>query len=153
MNGLATQNTFFLFFFSCKLIFIGILIYLQCYASYCCQQNESVIHIHMQACLLSHVQLFETPWTICSLPVSSAHGIFQARILAWGCHFLLWGNIPTQGLNPYLVHVLHWQVDSLPLHLLGSPLIHIPTLFKILFPCGPLQSVEKSSRCYTVGLC
>ena len=29
-----------------------------------------------------------------------------------GCHFLLQGIFPTQGLNSYL---LHWQVDSLPL--------------------------------------
>ena len=58
---------------------MGVLIYLQCYASDCCQQSELVIHIHVQACLLSHVQLFETPWTVCSLPVSSAHGIFQAE--------------------------------------------------------------------------
>ena len=25
----------------------------------------------------------------CSLPGSSAHGVFQARVLEWGCHFLL----------------------------------------------------------------
>ena len=31
----------------------------------------------------SHVRLFVTPWTVCSLPVSSAHGIFQARLLEW----------------------------------------------------------------------
>ena len=30
---------------------------------------------------LSHVQLFATPWTACSLPGSSIHGIFQARVL------------------------------------------------------------------------
>ena len=33
--------------------------------------------------LLSHVWLFVTPWTIYSLPGSSTHGIFQARILGW----------------------------------------------------------------------
>ena len=32
--------------------------------------------------LLSHVQLFATPWTV-AYPVSSIHGIFQARILEW----------------------------------------------------------------------
>ena len=32
-----------------------------------------------------------------------------------GCHFLLPGNLPTQGLNPCLHSLLHWQVDSLPL--------------------------------------
>ena len=39
-----------------------------------------------------------------------------------GCHFLLQGNFPTQGLNPRLLYLLHWQVGSLPLSLLGSPL-------------------------------
>ena len=29
-----------------------------------------------------------------------------------GCHSLLQGIFPTQGSNP---HLLHWQVDSLPL--------------------------------------
>ena len=41
-----------------------------------------------------------------------------------GCHFLLQGIFPTQGQNPCLLHLLHWQVDSLLLyHLshLGSP--------------------------------
>ena len=27
-----------------------------------------------------------------------------------GCHFLRQGIFPTQGLNPRLLHVLHWQV-------------------------------------------
>ena len=35
---------------------------------------------------LSHVQLFATPWTECSLPGSSVHGILQARIPEMGCH-------------------------------------------------------------------
>ena len=33
----------------------------------------------------------------CSPPVSSVHGIFQARILELGCHALLQGIFPTQG--------------------------------------------------------
>ena len=36
-------------------------------------------------------------------------------------HFLLQGIFPTQGLNLCLLHLLHWQVNSLPLHHLGSP--------------------------------
>ena len=32
---------------------------------------------------LSGVWLFATPWTVCSLSGSSAHGILQARILEW----------------------------------------------------------------------
>ena len=30
-----------------------------------------------------------------------------------GCHFLLQGVFPTQGLNPCLLRLLHWQADSL----------------------------------------
>ena len=30
------------------------------------------------------------------------------------CHFLLQGIFLTQGLNLHLLHLLHWQVDSLP---------------------------------------
>ena len=33
---------------------------------------------------LSHVRLFATPWTVCSLPGFSVHGIFQSRVLEWG---------------------------------------------------------------------
>ena len=33
--------------------------------------------------LLSRVQRFATPWTVCSLPVFSIHGILQARIREW----------------------------------------------------------------------
>ena len=34
------------------------------------------------------------------------------------CYFLLQGIFPTQGSNPHPLHLLHWQTDSLPLHLL-----------------------------------
>ena len=40
----------------------------------------------------------------CSLSGSSVHGILQARILEGGCHFLLQGIFPTQGLNPGFLH-------------------------------------------------
>ena len=54
----------------------------------------------------------------CSLPGSSIHEIFQARILELGCHFLLQGIFPTQGSNPCL---LQRETDFLPLHHLGKP--------------------------------
>ena len=37
------------------------------------------------------------------------------------CHFLFQGIFPTQGLNLCLLHLLLWQVDSLPLSHVGSP--------------------------------
>ena len=55
------------------------------------------------------------------------HGLQSIRLLCpWdfpdkntgvGCHFFLQGILPTQGLNPCL---LHWQMDSLPLAPPGS---------------------------------
>ena len=50
----------------------------------------------------------------CSPPASSAHRIFQARILEWGCHLLLQGIFPIQVFNPSLLQILHWQTDYLP---------------------------------------
>ena len=53
-----------------------------------------------------------------SAPGSSVHRIFQNGV---GCHFLLRGIFLTQGLNPSLLRLLHWLVDSLRLRHLGSP--------------------------------
>ena len=39
-----------------------------------------------------------------------------------GCHVLLQGIFPTQGLNPHLLRLLHWQAGSLPLASPGKPL-------------------------------
>ena len=41
------------------------------------------------------------------------------RNTGMGCQALLQGIFPTQGLN---LRLLHWQVDSLPLRLQGSPI-------------------------------
>ena len=68
-------------------------------------------------CTLSCVGLFATPWTV------ARHGLlcprnFPPKNPGVGCHFPLQGIFLTQGSNP---HLLHWQVDSLPLRHLGSP--------------------------------
>ena len=53
------------------------------------------------------------------------HGLQPVRLLCpWdspgknagvGCHALLQGIFPTQGSDPHLLRLLHWQVVSLPL--------------------------------------
>ena len=43
---------------------------------------------------------------------------FLGKNTGVGCHFLLQGFFPIQGLN---LHLLPWQVGSLPLSHLGSP--------------------------------
>ena len=57
----------------------------------------------------------------CSLPSFSVHGVFQARILEWvAISFSRGSSQPSQGSNPCLLHLLHWQENSLPLSYLGS---------------------------------
>ena len=80
----------------------------------------------------------------CSPPGSSIHGIFQARVLEWGAIVTPWtvayeaplsmefsrqeywsglpflspGDLFDPEIEPCLLYLLHWQVDSLPLGLL-----------------------------------
>ena len=57
----------------------------------------------------------------CSPLGSSVHVDFPGKNTGVDCHFLLQGIFWTQGLNPPLLCLLHWQEDSLPLCYLGSP--------------------------------
>ena len=59
------------------------------------------------------------PWTVAlQAPLSMA---FSRQDTGVGSHVLLQGMFPTQGSNPSLLHLLHWQADSLPLSHLESP--------------------------------
>ena len=60
--------------------------------------------------------------TLCDLfnYSSSVHGILQARILEWVCHFLLQVIFPAQGMNLCLLRLLHWQAGCLHQCHLGS---------------------------------
>ena len=51
----------------------------------------------------------------CDLPGSPVHGILHTRILQWVAKSSSRGIFETQGSNPHLLCLLHWQVDSLPL--------------------------------------
>ena len=68
--------------------------------------------------MLSHVQLFMTPWTVALLAPMSMESLGKNTGVA--CHFLLQEIIQIQGLNPLILHVLHWQAEFLPLCPLGS---------------------------------
>ena len=54
-----------------------------------------------------------------SPPGSSVHGVSQARV---HCHFLLQGIFLMQGFN---LHLLHWQLGSLPLDDMETHLIRV----------------------------
>ena len=56
---------------------------------------------------------------------------FPCKNTGMGCHFLIQGTFPTQGIfltqgsNPSLLHLLYWQVNSLPLVPPGKPSVNI----------------------------
>ena len=52
------------------------------------------------------------PWTIATGFLCPWD--FPGEDAGVGCHFLLQGIFQTQGSNPCLLHLMHWQVDSLP---------------------------------------
>ena len=58
--------------------------------------------IGVQKQVLSRVRLCSS--MDCSPPGSSVHGIFPGKNTGVGCHFLLQGIFPTQGLNPGLLN-------------------------------------------------
>ena len=88
--------------------------------------HPEVLLVH--ACYVTSV--VSDPW--------QCYGLQPARLLCpWDppgkntgvdCHFLLQGIFPTQAWNP---HLLHWQVDSLPLRHLGSPASAVFNLIKL----------------------
>ena len=51
----------------------------------------------------------------CALPGSSVHRDSPGKNTGVGCYPLLQGIFPTQGSNPHLLCLLHWQAGSLPL--------------------------------------
>ena len=63
---------------------------------YCALHSSAVLFLVIQSCL--------TPYNPmdCSLPGSSVHGDSPGKNTGVGCHVLLQGIIPTQGLNPGL---------------------------------------------------
>ena len=70
-------------------------------------QRHSIHNVPMYVCVLSHVQLFVTPWTAAHQVLCARN--FPGKNTGVGCHFLLQGIFPAQGSNPCLLHLLHWQ--------------------------------------------
>ena len=68
---------------------------------------------------LNHVRLLATPWTVArQAPLSEE---LSRKNTGVGCHSLLQGIFPTQGLNLCLLCLLHQQEDSSPLAPPGFP--------------------------------
>lgn len=77
------------------------------------------IYEHIYECMHAQLHLTLQPHGLYSLPDSVVHELFRAKILRVG-FISIPGDI-LAGSNLHLLHLLHWQVDFLPLHHLGSP--------------------------------
>ena len=76
--------------------------------------------IESNMCVLSHVQLFWTSWTVaCQAPLSMEPSSKDTGV---GCHFLLQQIFPTQRYNPCLLFLLHCREILYYLSHRGSPI-------------------------------
>ena len=92
-------------FLFCCLFFITKKCCVNCF--FCLYRDSQAFHAHSQ----SYLTLCDP--MDCSLPGSSLHWIFQARILEWFA-FPLPGDLPDSGIEPNSPAFLSLQVDSLP---------------------------------------
>ena len=115
-------------------------------------QVEHVLH-YVCAKTLHHVWSFATLWTIAHLALSMGF----SRQESWsGVPFPTPAIFPTKGSNLRLLHLLHWQVGSLPLSPPGEPVnitlvcnekLECLSLLHYLLHCSGLQpNVQKSLR-------
>ena len=70
-------------------------------------------------CAYMQAKSLESCWTLCkpidvSQPAFSVHGILQAIILKWVAMPSSRRSSRPRGTNSHLLHLLHWQVGSLP---------------------------------------
>ena len=82
------------------------------------QENSVRVYACVKVKLLSHARLFATPWIVACTKLLRPWD-FQGKSTEVGCHFLLQGIFPTQGMNPglsncgqTLYHLSHQEVDQ-----------------------------------------
>ena len=83
--------------------------------------NECVVL--SRACVLSHfssIRPFVNLWTVATRLLCPWDS--PGKNTGVGCHAILQGIFLTQGSNPHLLNLLHWQADSLPLMPPGKPI-------------------------------
>ena len=84
--------------------------------------SSASISKFVHACMpshFSHIRLIVTLWAVaCQAPWPWDSSNKNTGV---GCHALLQGIFPTQGLNPHFLNLLHWQVGSLSLGSPGKP--------------------------------
>ena len=67
--------------------------------------------MHVCSVIQSFLTLYNPITVACQAPLSWSS---PSKNTGVGCHFLLQGIFLTQGSNPHLLHLLHWQAGSLP---------------------------------------
>ena len=83
-----------------------------------CHLYVPIVRVCMQS-RFSRVRLLATLWAVArQAPLSMGSSSKNTGV---GCRALLQGIFPTQGSNQSLLHLLHWQVGSLPLAPPGKP--------------------------------
>ena len=105
-------------------------------------------HSYLPVCLLCVYACSVTQLclTLCNpIPVSSVHGIIQARILEWVAISFSWGSSQPRDRT---MSLLYWQVGSLSLCYLGSPcLSHVCLIFIYVTHRRTLQNYLLNVEC------
>ena len=108
--------------------------------------NDSVsvrCNLHDVACALLCPTLCDP--MVRGPPASPFCGAFQATVQEWVATPYSGGVCLTQGLNPRLSHLLHWQAASLPLCHLGSPKLTLYVSLSLFFFFDMSLNTEKQS--------
>ena len=95
------------------------------YNQYTLESKYTIIYV-LHEILCMHAKVLQSSLTLCNprdcaLPDSSVHGILQSRVLERVAMPSCKGSSCSQGLNPSLLCLLHWQATSLPLAPPGKP--------------------------------
>ena len=119
------QFPVFLLFFLLSVVFVGEILSwsLDCVCVCVCVCVCACAHSQW----ITHVQLFETPWTV--VHQASLSMGFPEKECWSGLPFLFPGIFPAQRLKLHCLCLWHWEADSLPLH------HHILSLIMITLLC------------------
>ena len=97
---------------------------------------------------LSHVRLFAAPWTVAHQPPLWD---FPGKNTGVGCHFLLQGIFLTEGSNPGVFRLWHWQADSLPTEPPGKPFLSVHLANSFLSAESAVPSSRKPALTPSLG--